>query len=157
MVFRFLTNETDHFVTLIFGRLVPGARSFIGVNAGHPPGYVLNSSNRIKARIESKTMPLAILSDATFPSSDPVTLDTGDIILLLTDGILEARSAEGTAFGTERVLAIVRAHRDRSAREIIAAIHRGVCDFCQPDRPADDITAIVVKVGPEPDAQTNER
>jgi sigma-B regulation protein RsbU (phosphoserine phosphatase) len=153
---RFLTNETDHFVTLIFGRLVPGARSFIGVNAGHPPGYVLNSSNRIKARIESKTMPLAILSDATFPSSDPVTLDTGDIILLLTDGILEARSAEGTAFGTERVLAIVRAHRDRSAREIIAAIHRGVCDFCQPDRPADDITAIVVKVGPEPDAQTNE-
>jgi sigma-B regulation protein RsbU (phosphoserine phosphatase) len=149
---RFLTNETDHFVTLLFGRLTPGTRSFVGVNAGHPPGYVLDGAGRIKARIESKSVPLAVLPDATFPTSDSVTLAAGDMVLLLTDGILEARSAEGTTFGTERMLAIIAAHRERSAREIIEAIHRGVCEFCRPNRPTDDITAIVVKVGPEANA-----
>ena len=90
---RFLTNETDHFVTLLFGRLTPGTRSFVGVNAGHPPGYVLDGAGRIKARIESKSVPLAVLPDATFPTSDSVTLAAGDMVLLLTDGILKAQSA----------------------------------------------------------------
>jgi PAS domain S-box-containing protein len=153
---RFLINETDHFVTLLFGRLTPGARSFACVNAGHPPGYVLDASGRIKARIESRSVPLAVLPDATFPPSDPVKLATGDIVLMLTDGILEARSAEEAVFGPERALEIVAAHRRRPAREIIEAIHRGVCEFCRPNRPTDDITAIVVKVGAEPEKNTEE-
>ena len=138
-------------MTLLFGRLMPGARSFACVNAGHPPGYVLDASGRIKARIESRSVPLAVLPDATFPPSEPVKLAAGDIVLMLTDGILEARNAEEAVFGPERALEIVAAHRQRPAREIIEAIHRGVCGFCRPNRPTDDITAIVVKVGPEPE------
>jgi sigma-B regulation protein RsbU (phosphoserine phosphatase) len=149
---RFLIDETDPFVTLLFGRLIPNTKSFVGVNAGHPPGYVLDSSGHIKAQIGSTTLPLAVLSDAAFPPWEPVTLDPGDIVLLFTDGIPEASSPEGAFFGNGRMLEVVCANRDRPAVEIIEAIYLAVQEFCRPGKPLDDITAIVIKIGPEAEA-----
>ena len=144
---QFLVSETDHFVTLLFGRLAPAERSFISINAGHTPGYILDSEGRIKTRMESTALPLAVLPDTTFPASDPTILEPGDLILMLTDGVLEARSPEGAVFGIERTLEVVNAHRDLAAAEIVDAIHSAVRDFCLPGRPLDDVTTIVVKVG----------
>lgn len=149
---RFLVNETSHFVTLLFGRLMPKTRTFVGVNAGHPPGYVLDSSGRVRTEIGSTTLPLAILPNAEFPSCDPVALESGDIVLLFTDGIPEARACDGTAFGNPRMLEVVRACRDRSAAEIVEAIHLAVAEFCRPGKPCDDLTAIVIKVGEDTEA-----
>ena len=145
---RFLVNETDHFVTLLFGRLIPDTKSFVAVNAGHPPGYVLDRSGQINAQIGSTSLPLAVLPDAEFPCCDPVTLKPGDVVLLFTDGIPEARSAEYESFGDGRMLQVVAANRDRPAAEIVDAIHDAVQEFCRPGKPCDDITAIVIKVGP---------
>ena len=47
------------------------------------------------------------------------------------------------------MLGVVCAHRDRPAADIIKAIYDAVQDFCRPGKPLDDVTAIVVKVGPE--------
>lgn len=146
---QFLVNETDHFVTLLFGRLMPTERSFININAGHTPGYILDSAGHIKTRMESTALPLAVLPNTTFPASAPTILDPGDLILMLTDGILEARSPKGAIFGIERTLNVVGVYRDRPAVEIIDAIHNAVREFCLPGKPIDDITAIVVKVGPQ--------
>ena len=146
---RFLINETDHFVTFLFGRLIPGTRSFVAVNAGHPPGYVLDRCGHVKAQVGSTTLPLAVLPDAEFPSCDPVMLKPGDLVLLFTDGIPEARSPGGTVFGNERMLEVVGTNRDRPAVEIVEAIHCAVQEFCCPGKPCDDITAIVIKVEAE--------
>jgi PAS domain S-box-containing protein len=146
---QFLVNETDHFVTLLFGRLIPDTRSFEAINAGHPPGYVLDSSGQVKGQIESTTVPLAVVPDAKFQYCDSITLDTNDIVLLYTDGIIEARSPEGVMFGQQRMLEVVGTHRDRPAADILKALHGAVQDFCRPGKPQDDVTAIVIKVGPE--------
>ena len=87
---QFLVNETDHFVTLLFGRLMPDTRSFVAVNSGHPPGYVIDSSGHVKRRIKSTTLPLAVQPDTVFPCCDPITLEAADVVLLFTDGIPEA-------------------------------------------------------------------
>ena len=146
---QFLVNETDHFVTLLFGRLTPADRSFTSINAGHTPGYILDSAGHIKARMESTALPLAVLPNTTFPASDPTILEPGDLVLMLTDGILEARSPSGVVFGIERTLKVVDAYRGRTAAEIIGAIHDAVRDFCLPGKPIDDVTAIVINVGPQ--------
>ena len=146
---RFLVDETEPFVTLLFARLVPNVRSLTWVNAGHPPGFILDSMNNIKARLESTTVPLAVLPNPEFRSHDAVTLESGDMVLLLTDGILEARSAADTVFGIAGALEIVAADRSRPAGEIVAAIIRGVREFCSPENPKDDLTAMVIKVGPD--------
>ena len=144
---RFLAKETDdHFVTLLLGCLDPQSRSFQYASGGHPTGYILDSSGAVKARLESTAPPLAISPATEFPAADPITLDPGDIVVLLTDGIQEAMSPAEEQFGTDRVLEVVRAHRTRKAAQIVESLYRAVCEFSQREKPADDVTAIVIKV-----------
>ena len=118
-----LVRETgdDRFVTLFLGRLDPRTRSFVYASAGHPAGYVLDASRKVKARLESTSLPLGIKQDAEFPAGEPVALKPGDMILLITDGILEARSPAGGYFGAGerpagRTAPIVNKPPSRSSR-----------------------------------------
>jgi sigma-B regulation protein RsbU (phosphoserine phosphatase) len=141
-------TEDDRFVTVFLGRIDPESRSFEYVSAGHPTGYVLDERGFVKAEMESTALPLAVLPNGDFPKAPPLTLAPGDTVVLLTDGILEARSAAEQPFGSLRAIDVVRTYRDRTAREIIDQLYRAVCEFTAPQRPWDDVTAMVIKVGP---------
>jgi len=145
---RFLAREVeeDRFVTLLFVRLDPQRRSLQYANAGHPAGYVLDAAGAVKARLESTGFPLAILPETEFPLGDPVALQPGDILLLLTDGVSEASSPAGESFGDQRALQFVCAQRDQPAQAIVEGLCRAVREFSGRPHPADDITAVVVKV-----------
>jgi PAS domain S-box-containing protein len=147
-----LLDETDddYFVTLLFGRLDPRRRRFAYASAGHETAYLLGRSGEVKARLASTSFPLAVLPGIGFPACDWMPLEAGDILVVPTDGILEARSREGTPFGAERMLEAVRANRHRAAGEIIECLYREVSGFIQPNKATDDLTAVLIKV--EPDA-----
>jgi sigma-B regulation protein RsbU (phosphoserine phosphatase) len=115
-------------------------------NAGHPAGYVLDRSGAVKARLESLDSPLGTFSEHVLTSSAPLPLEPGELVLLLTNGFLEACSPDGTPFGTDRALAVVRANRLRSARDIVAALYQEVRTFSGNRPQLDDITAVVIKV-----------
>jgi sigma-B regulation protein RsbU (phosphoserine phosphatase) len=143
---RFLVKETDLYVTMLFGRLRAGERRFYWNNAGHPSGMVLDACGRSKVEMDSQTLPLAVVSDLQFPPGRPVELEPGDTIVLLTDGILEARSPDGQGFGIQRTLDVVRTNRTMPAARIVGAIHEAVVEYCGNQEPADDLTSIVIKV-----------
>lgn len=145
---RVLTDETndDHFVTLLFAQLDCQTRSFVYASAGHPPGFVLDSSGEVKQELPSISVPLAIVPDEDFPLRGPVQLEPGDMVFLPTDGLHEAKSPDGDFLGKENVLEVIRVNRDRSAGEIVQALRHVVCEFCGPERPTDDLTAVVIKV-----------
>ncbi|MCR4415652.1 MAG: PAS domain S-box protein [Thermoguttaceae bacterium] len=138
--------EQDRFVTLLFGRLDPARRSIEYVNAGHPPGYVLDAEGRIKATLDSTELPLGIDEETRYRSSGSLVLEAGDVVLLLTDGVLEAESQVGEPFGVDRALDLVRRHRDKSAAEMIDALYEAVLAHSAPENQADDITVVIVKV-----------
>ncbi len=146
---RALAADVDEgrFVTLILARLDPAARALVYVNAGHPAGYVLGRDGSVRATLESTGLPLGILDDAEFPEAEAVALEPGDLVLLLTDGIIEAAGADRDQFGTERALDVVRAHRDEPAGRIVAALHQAVRDFVGKDELIDDVTSLVIRVG----------
>jgi sigma-B regulation protein RsbU (phosphoserine phosphatase) len=100
----------------------------------------------VKARLESTGMPLAVAPDAEFPVAGPVKLAPGDIVLLTTDGVHDAVSPAGMAYGSDRFLEAVRAHRAKTAGEIIHHLYRDVCEFSHREKPADDVTLVVIKV-----------
>lgn len=147
---RVLINETkeDDFVTLMLAQLDCETRSIVYSSAGHSPGYVLDPSGEVKQLLTSTSHPLAILADADFPTSGPIQLDPGDTVFLPTDGLDEAKSPEGNFLGKEKVLEIVRVNQNRTAGEIVEALRHVVCEFCGPERPSDDVTAVVIKVDP---------
>jgi serine phosphatase RsbU (regulator of sigma subunit) len=138
--------DDDRFVTLFLGKLEPGTRSFAYASAGHPSGYVLDASGGMRARLASTALPLSVLPDGEFPTGDPIELQNGDLVLLLTDGVLDARSSRDASFGAQRVLDCVRQTRRLSAREIHESLHRAITEFCGREEPLDDMTAVVIKV-----------
>ncbi len=145
---RFLAREVgaDSFVTLLLARLEPATRSLVYASAGHPTGYVLDPAGAVKRLLKSTALPLGIDADAVFTEAPAVPLEPGEVVLFFTDGITEARAADDCPFGLDRALDLVRTHRDRPARDIIAALYGAVHDFCRDRRPLDDVTAIVIKV-----------
>jgi PAS domain S-box-containing protein len=145
---RLLSEQMDeeYFVTLLMGQLDPGARTFRYINAGHPNGYLLDASGGVKARLRGNVPPLGILPELAFQPAESVSLTPGDLLLLVTDGVLEARAANGEYFGEERMLQIVQANRHRPAREILDALCDDVREFSKDGKIADDVTAVVIKV-----------
>jgi serine phosphatase RsbU (regulator of sigma subunit) len=143
------TSDAD-FITLIVARLDPARRSFNYASAGHEICYLFDNQGRVKTSLESTGPPLGVILNTEFASSVDVPLEAGDMILLLTDGIVEAESAEGLPFGRERTIDIVRKHRRKPASEILDHIHRSVRKHIGPQTAEiDDITATIVKVWPD--------
>ncbi len=138
--------EPDRFLTLLLARLDPARRSIEYVNAGHPPGYVLDPQGRIKATLDSTELPLGVDEEVKYRSSGSLVLEPGDVVLLLTDGVLEAESPDGRPFGVDRALDVVRCHCDQSAAEMIDALYEAVLAHSARESQADDITTVMVKV-----------
>ena len=93
-------------------------------------------------------MPLGLTDEADFPEAQAVALEPGDHVLLLTDGIIEAVGPDRTYFGTDRAIDVVRAHLGESPGQIVEALHRAVRDFAVNGDLIDDVTSVVIKVGP---------
>lgn len=139
-------EDSGRFVTSLLARLDPGARQLAFANAGHPSGYVLDREGQLRRTLSRGGPPLGVESQTTYAEGPPLDLDEGDLIVLTTDGVAEAESPAGSAFGEARLLEVVRAHRNEPAREIIAAVRTALMTFCGSIPQQDDITLIVVKV-----------
>ena len=72
-------------------------------------------------------------------------LESGDILVAITDGFYEAPNPEKDRFDEDRVKEIVRANRDRSSREILDAIKKVVHDFSEHQPLEDDQTGLIIR------------
>ncbi len=142
--------EGEHYVTLIFVRLDPTTGELVHASAGHPAALVLGSDGSLKAELKRTGGPLGFGFGPPVHSAKPVHIDPGDILLLYTDGMIEASrkisgSDEREEFGLQRVLELLRANRHRSAEEIMRALCDGAAAFVAPEPLEDDMTLVVVK------------
>ena len=149
---RVLFDDTagEQFVTLLFARLDPLQRSLVYASAGHGDGFVLDASGAIKTRVGSTALPLGVLSESEFLEGSLVRLDEGDQVIFLTDGIQDALSPDGSFFGIERALDVVRRLRHRSAQEIVESLCQVARAHYQDEPLRDDITAVIIKTLPVP-------
>jgi sigma-B regulation protein RsbU (phosphoserine phosphatase) len=131
--------------TLLLAQLAGRDRSLAYASAGHPPGLLLGAGGALKNKLYSTGVPLGLWADVEYPAEGPIPLEAGDVLIILTDGVTEARSASGEFFGQERVLDVVRTHRGQRARPIVEALFRSVREHQGSRAQADDITAVVVK------------
>lgn len=133
------------FVTLLLARLDPRRRSFVYCSAGHQPAFLLDPAGDVRAELGSTDVPLGVMCDGAFSASAPYTLEPGELVVMLTDGIVEASGRNGEPFGTDRMLETVRANRRHSAGQIVESLYQEVGRHAQHHPHADDITAVVIK------------
>lgn len=134
------------FVTLFFARLDPQTRLLSYASAGHNPPLLYRSSGRENVWLRPTGPAIGLVDDYKFLCND-VELSPGDILLLYTDGIVEAVDPSGTEqFGYDRLLETVRQNEALSANELVQKLRQSLNDFTQGALLADDITLIVCKV-----------
>ncbi len=137
------------FCTMLFARLDTRTGEVVYVNAGHPAGYIFSPSGEVRATLASTAMPLGLMPGATFPAAQSVRLEPGELAFFCTDGIMETASGAGSRFGRSHVLEVVRSNLHAPARQIVHEVCRAVQRLCEPELPADDITAVVVRAEAE--------
>ncbi|MFZ0284395.1 MAG: SpoIIE family protein phosphatase, partial [Terriglobales bacterium] len=146
-----LLNDLDQgqFVTLCLAHLQPEERTLSYANAGHVPGFILLPSGEVKKMLDSTGRPLGLFPDSEFLPPETIILNEGETLILVTDGIAEATSRDGSEFGTGRLVDYVRDHARESAVEIASGVYQAARDYVEHDPQDDDITALVVKVNGE--------
>ena len=134
------------FVTLFYARLDPQTRVLSYASGGHNPPLLYHSATGESDWLKP-TGPAIGLVDAFVYRSAEVQLSPGDVLLLYTDGIVEAINPAGTEqFGYNRLLEIVQQGEGLSANELIHNVRQALSDFTQGALLADDITLIVCRV-----------
>ena len=128
--------------------LDPKTRTLRYVNAGHPEGYVLGVDGQIRAQLPASGPALSIFEDASHVIAAPFRMEDGDLLLMMTDGIHEARSPTGAFFGRDRALEVVTAHREEGAATITEHLYDAVREHTNLDRLDDDVTVVVLKAQP---------
>ncbi|MGE0607742.1 MAG: PP2C family protein-serine/threonine phosphatase [Pirellulales bacterium] len=142
---RVLAEDTDQeFVTLFLASFDPASRLLTYAGAGHE-AHLLAPNGEVQ-RLASTSLPLGVEEELAIPCAPPIPLVPGQVILMTTDGLGEARDSQGNHFGTERCLQAVRENRDKSADEIVAVLRSRVNQFTQGRPQPDDITIVVCKV-----------
>jgi sigma-B regulation protein RsbU (phosphoserine phosphatase) len=137
---------TERYITLCMVRLDPVARRLTYANAGHPAAQVLNAAGDVKAVLRRTGRALGRQGGTPFTAGAEVALESGDLVLLLTDGIDEAMRSDGECFGLERALEIVRQHRTSPLPELVRRLCQAARDFTAPDPQNDDLTVVLMRV-----------
>jgi phosphoserine phosphatase RsbU/P len=142
---RFLVADVRQrwFVELFLVRIDPTGGSFSYAGAGHE-GYLLNASGEV-TKLQSTTTSLGVVDQETVPYGPETQLGPNDILLVFTDGLVEAAAADGEQFGAGRAAQIVTAVRDKPAEEIVAGLMDAVREFRRSSTQTDDITVAVIK------------
>jgi len=138
--------EDDNFVTLLVARIDTHARELTYVNAGHPSGYVLDGNGTLKAELVSTGVPLGVSPENGHCASKAIPLDTGDLVVLLTDGVTESQTPGGEILDAAGALEVIRAHHHEPVRDIVNHIHRAARDFAGGLPQEDDIAVVVCRV-----------
>jgi len=136
------TGEST-FVTLCYALIDPAASRVAVASAAHPPVVCCRAATRRCESLGTRTGLIAgFLTGQTYPTEETL-LDRGDVLVLYTDGVIEARRGK-TMFGQERLERVVAENVHLPAQEIAAAVYSAVTDFVDDDRP-DDIALLVLK------------
>ncbi|HEY2253442.1 MAG TPA: SpoIIE family protein phosphatase, partial [Planctomycetaceae bacterium] len=136
--------EDGRFATVFLCRLEPHGRSIVYAGAGHE-SYLLHVSGEATT-LESTGLPLGLVKERPIASAPAVTLQPGELVLLVSDGIFESVSVDRKLFGLTQTLDVVRANRHLSAAEIVAALCRAAQEFGNHAPQKDDMTVVVIKV-----------
>jgi len=136
-------NGNMMFVTLFFAMLAPATGELSFCNAGHNAPYRLDG-NSLTAIDGAKGIILGVKPDAVYDTGQ-ISLATGEMVYLFTDGITEASNAIDELFGEARLEAVLRGGAGRASAEIVSSVAEAVKSFVGTALPSDDITMIAVR------------
>jgi sigma-B regulation protein RsbU (phosphoserine phosphatase) len=142
-----LLNETlrsDQFVSAFYGVLDLARRRFTYSNAGHHPAILFRPDGK-RRYLKSGGIVLGIFETASYNETF-IDLVPGDLLLLYTDGLVEAENAAGEMYGRARLERFITANAQLGARALCDAVYADMTAFTESAHPSDDTTIVIAKI-----------
>ena len=136
-------TSTEMFLTVFYGVLDPRAGQLSYASAGHPHAWRIPGTGDPE-RLEATAPPLGLSARGNIDLRQVPWVMGRDLLCLCSDGLLDARDAEGETFGEARLLRGIASRRHLAAEEIVAALIAEVTAFAP--HPADDLTLLVLRI-----------
>lgn len=140
--------KDDKFISMFYGELMPDKKGlFLYSNAGHnPPIHYIAKTGEVNY-LESTGPLLGPVPNSKF-ETDSTNIGEGDILVIYTDGIVEAANDKYEFYETNRLIDIIKANKDISPKEMVYTILDDVLKFSTPlSKYQDDKTLVVIKKG----------
>jgi serine phosphatase RsbU (regulator of sigma subunit) len=131
------------FISMFYGRLCPRSHSLEYTNAGHNPPLVIRAGTD-PSPLDKGGPVLGVLPDSHY-ESEKISLRQGDVLVLYTDGAVEAENPAGEQYSAERLSRTVGLHLQQNASELIDTIYTSVIQFRKTTSLADDLTLVLLK------------
>jgi len=138
------TMTTHQFMTLFFLVIDAPSGRITWVRAGHDPALLYFPDEDRFEKLEGEGLPLGVEESWQYRDFTQ-TLRPGQILVLTTDGVLEAHNKNGEMFGRQRFKETIRKYADLGADGIRLAIIDAVAAFRGEAQQEDDITLVVLK------------
>lgn len=137
------SNSGRRFTTAFLGEYEAATRRLTYVNAGHNVPILLRADGRVE-RLDRGGLPFGIDSQAPYEIGE-INLAAGDLLLIFTDGLVEAVNERGDEYGEPRLLSVIPVLRSYSAKNGVAALMNELNRFTGMAHQHDDITCLLVK------------
>lgn len=139
-------SQFTTFVTAFLGRYHPSSHTLTYCNAGHNPPALYRSQTDQVEWLEPCGAALGLIENNPL-TSRTIPLNEGDILLLYTDGVIDATSPENKNFGAARLAEVLHQNTGQPAVDLVHTIRRDLLDFTGQSSLDDDITLVASKVG----------
>jgi len=136
-------TPSNRFATMFLGVLEHSSGRFRFANAGHAPACLVRPSGPVEW-LESTGLPLGLLAPAEYELGEAL-LETGDTLVVYSDGYTEAESPTGEEFGQDRLAAVCIEHQDLEPADLAEAVDQALETFAAGRPFADDRTIVVVR------------
>ncbi len=136
-------GDRGMFVTAALIRLPEEEGELRLVNAGHPPALVWYRGE--VRRVEAEDPPFGVMEGISF-TERRLVLETGGLLVLYSDGVIESTSADGGLFGLHRLETLLRElPGDAAPPRVVEAILDEVERHTRPGSPSDDVTVLALR------------
>lgn len=135
--------KDNQFVTAIYGILDATNRTFVFSNAGHNPPLMVKSDGETRF-VEYGDLPLGMFRNRRYHQHF-IRFETGQTLVLYTDGITEAANADDEEYGNDRLAQRVLEGIELPAKQLIDFIRKDVADFTGRKFLDDDGTLFIIK------------
>ena len=137
--------DIDHYATLSFLTYDPATKIIEYSNAGHHPLLIYRRRTDSIESLDTDGLPLGIERSSRY-TARKAKLNSGDIICLYTDGIIEAMNADGEQYGYDRIARFIRNNAGMTSRELTDAIREDLTAFVGKAKQHDDQSFLVMKL-----------
>ena len=135
-------EQAGMFATIFYGILDRATGTLTYINGGHEPPIVIDAKG-IKSTLDPTGPAVGIYPDLEFKTR-MVTLEPEDLLLVYTDGVMDARNRAGEAFGKSRLQNLLE-NSSLSAEGLISKIKGRLSDHIQSESQFDDITIMALR------------